>query len=335
MTRTGIGRRIPLRRRRCSRSITCRTAPSPIAPCATDETSSEHHVAEPRASGRGSGLSCARREEFPGLGRALAEPLERRQILKLMAAAFVMAGLGGCDTKFGENLIPSRQDSSRISSRACRTSMRPRMYSTGLPRESSSSTHGAADQSRKETSKHPASLGAIGVFAQAQLLDFYDPDRAAQISTRGAPSDDASLRSCARRRAHAPCGEPRSRASGFDRYGDLAHAGGGSSMHCASNTRKPNGSNGSRSAAMRCGRERGSRMGSPSMSSHSLIRSMCFSAIESDLLSTAPGHLRYARDFASRRNPSRCRDHEPSLRDRIHAHAVGVGGRSSLYCGPG
>ena len=28
-------------------------------------------------------------------------------------------------------------------------------------------------------------------------------------------------------------------------------------------------------------------------------------AIESDLLSTAPGHLRYARDFASRRNPSR------------------------------
>ena len=28
-------------------------------------------------------------------------------------------------------------------------------------------------------------------------------------------------------------------------------------------------------------------------------------AIESDLLSTAPGHLRYTRDFASRRNPSR------------------------------
>ena len=28
-------------------------------------------------------------------------------------------------------------------------------------------------------------------------------------------------------------------------------------------------------------------------------------AIDSDLLSTAPGHLRYARDFASRRNPSR------------------------------
>ena len=28
-------------------------------------------------------------------------------------------------------------------------------------------------------------------------------------------------------------------------------------------------------------------------------------AIDSDLLSTAPGHLRYARDFAGRRNPSR------------------------------
>ena len=41
--------------------------------------------------------------------------------------------------------------------------------------------------------KHPASLGAIGVFAQAQLLDFYDPDRASQISARGVPSDRQSL----------------------------------------------------------------------------------------------------------------------------------------------
>ena len=50
-------------------------------------------------------------EEFPGLGRALAEPLERRQILKLMAAAFVMAGLGGCDTKVRGELDSGRQDS--------------------------------------------------------------------------------------------------------------------------------------------------------------------------------------------------------------------------------
>ena len=55
-------------------------------------------------------------------------------------------------------------------------------------------------------------------------------------------------------------------------------------------------------------------------------------AIESDLLSTAPGHLRYTRDFASRRNPSR-----GATMSRVYAiestpTLVGVGGRSSLYC---
>ena len=46
-------------------------------------------------------------------------------------------------------------------------------------------------------------------------------------------------------------------------------------------------------------------MGSPSMSSRTSIRSMCFSPSRAIFLSTAPGHLRYTRDFASRRNPSR------------------------------
>ena len=36
-------------------------------------------------------------QEFPGLAAALAEPRDRRQMLRLMAAAFAMGGLGGCD----------------------------------------------------------------------------------------------------------------------------------------------------------------------------------------------------------------------------------------------
>ena len=37
--------------------------------------------------------------------------------------------------------------------------------------------------------QHPASLGATDVFAQAQVLDFYDPDRAAAITAHGLPAD--------------------------------------------------------------------------------------------------------------------------------------------------
>src|ERR1700691_5295338 len=46
-------------------------------------------------------------QEFPGLAQAMAEPLERRQALKLMAASLVMAGLSACDTKYGGELIPA------------------------------------------------------------------------------------------------------------------------------------------------------------------------------------------------------------------------------------
>ena len=42
---------------------------------------------------------------------------------------------------------------------------------------------------------HPASLGATDVFAQAQLLDFYDLERAWAISARGYPSTRENLES--------------------------------------------------------------------------------------------------------------------------------------------
>ncbi len=35
---------------------------------------------------------------------------------------------------------------------------------------------------------HPASLGATDVFAQAQLLDFYNPERAWEITRAGLPT---------------------------------------------------------------------------------------------------------------------------------------------------
>ena len=41
--------------------------------------------------------------------------------------------------------------------------------------------------------QHPASLGATDVFAQAQVLDFYDPDRAWAITAHGLPADRQDL----------------------------------------------------------------------------------------------------------------------------------------------
>ena len=102
-------------------------------------------------------------EEFPGLGRALAEPLERRQILKLMAAAFVMAGLGGCDTKVGENLIPAVKIPPNIIPGV------PNFYATahvldGVATGTVVKHVMGRPINVQGNSNHPASLGAIGVF---------------------------------------------------------------------------------------------------------------------------------------------------------------------------
>jgi len=47
-------------------------------------------------------------QEFPGLAESLAQPSDRRRVLKLMAAAFAMGGLTGCDAGSpGGHLIPA------------------------------------------------------------------------------------------------------------------------------------------------------------------------------------------------------------------------------------
>ncbi len=251
-------------------------------------------------------------QEFPGLADALAQPLGRRQALKLMAASLVLGGLGACDSKFGENLVPAVKIPPNI------VPGLPNLYTTAHVHGGYASgvvvTHMMGRPIKVAGNpEHPASLGAIDVYAQAQLLDFYDPDRSAQISVRGEPSDRQSLEaSLAAQRAvlaerHGAglrilTGTVTSPtlAAQIDALRrqypeaqwvqwepicrDAVHQGAVAGLR----------------TARRCGRARS-------------IESMCCSAIDSDLLSTAPGRLRYARDFASRRNPNPYASHEPGL----------------------
>ena len=127
-------------------------------------------------------------QEFPGLTAALENGLDRRQVIRLMGAAMMMAGVAGCDSRFGANLIPAVKMPPNI------IPALPNFYATahvlggyafgiivkhlmGRPVNVEGNRH------------HPASLGALDVFAQAQLLDFYDPDRASALSVGGNPTD--------------------------------------------------------------------------------------------------------------------------------------------------
>ena len=242
-------------------------------------------------------------EEFPGLADALAEPLERRRILKLMAAALVMAGLGGCNAKFGENLIPGVKIPPNIIPGL------PNFYATahvldGIATGTLVKHLMGRPINVQGNLKHPASLGAIGSFAQAQLLEFYDPDRATQINLRGAPADREGLRTALaveRARLAAQRGRGLRILTGTVTSPTLAAQLDAMRDHYpeAQWTQwEPINRDAVRAGAMLA-------YGKPVDVIARLDQVDVLLAVESDLLSTAPGHLRYARDFASRRNPSR------------------------------
>ena len=128
-------------------------------------------------------------QEFPSLADALAVPSDRRRVLKLMAAAVAMGGLSGCDIGEPEgHLTPAVRVPPNIIPGL------PNFYSTANVVNGYAAgvvvKHQMGRPIKVEGNpQHPASLGATDVFAQAQVLDFYDLDRAAAITARNLPAD--------------------------------------------------------------------------------------------------------------------------------------------------
>jgi MoCo/4Fe-4S cofactor protein with predicted Tat translocation signal len=242
-------------------------------------------------------------QEFPGLGDALTEPLGRRQVLKLMAASFVLGGLGACDSKFGENLVPAVKIPPNI------VPGLPNLYATAHVQGGYASgvvvTHMMGRPIKVAGNpEHPASLGAIDVYGQAQLLEFYDPDRSAQISVRGEPSDRQSLESSLAAQ----------RATLAEKHGAGLRilTGTVTSPTLAAQIdallrQYPEAQWAQWEPISRDAVRQGAVLafGRPMEVIARLDQVDVLLAIDSDLVSTAPGRLRYARDFASRRNPTR------------------------------
>jgi MoCo/4Fe-4S cofactor protein with predicted Tat translocation signal len=243
-------------------------------------------------------------QEFPGLAAALAAPQDRRRVLKLMAAALAMGGLGGCDDGApGGSLIPAVRMPPNIIPglpNFYSTANVVGGYATGVVVE-----HQMGRPIKVEGNpQHPASLGATDVFAQAQVLDFYDPDRAAAITRRNLPAGRQDLLTALTAQR---AGIAESRGAGFRiltgtvtsptlaaQLDALLSRYPGARWHQWEPVSRDNVLKGAMAA-----------YGGPIEIVAKLDVADVVLAIDSDLLSSAPGHLRFARDFASRRNPTR------------------------------
>ncbi len=120
-------------------------------------------------------------DEFPGRSPEWLNPPNRREVLRLMAASFGLAGLAACTKMPIQKIIPYvRQPEEVIPGKAMfyATAMPVGGYATGLLVES----HLGRPTKVEGNPDHPASLGATDAIAQASVLGLYDPDRAQAIS---------------------------------------------------------------------------------------------------------------------------------------------------------
>jgi len=122
--------------------------------------------------------------EFPRQASEWVDPVSRRTFLKLAGASMALAGMAGCTKQPLEEILPYvRQPEQLIPGK-------PIFFATAMPLHGHAlplviETHEFRPTKVEGNPQHPASLGATDLFAQASILDLYDPDRSAHLTWMG------------------------------------------------------------------------------------------------------------------------------------------------------
>jgi MoCo/4Fe-4S cofactor protein with predicted Tat translocation signal len=131
-------------------------------------------------------------DEFPSKLREVTKSpaygMNRREILKLMAASAALCGLTACTKLPVEKIVPYvRAPEEVIPGRPLfyATSMTDRGEAIGLLVES----HMGRPTKVEGNPDHPGSLGATNIFCQASVLTLWDPDRSQAVLHEGRVSD--------------------------------------------------------------------------------------------------------------------------------------------------
>ncbi len=245
-------------------------------------------------------------QEFPGLAELLASPLDRRRVLRLMAASFALAGLAGCDAGQPDGrLIPAVRYPPEI------VPSIPNYYATANVLDGYATgtvvKHWMGRPIKVEGNpRHPASLGATDAIGQAIVLDFYDPHRQAELLYNGTPATTQQLRTAlASQRAILAA----TRGAGFHILSGTVTSPTLGRQLDALLAQYPEARWHRWDPVSRDAVREGARLayGQPVATVPRLDQADVVLALDSDLLSSAPGHLRFARDLVSRRNPTRTR----------------------------
>src|SRR3984885_13034037 len=236
--------------------------------------------------------------EFPH-DPAKDEPgMNRRDVLKLAAASAALAGLSACTKLPTQRIVPYVKAPKEI------VAGKPLFYATSMPLAGVAAgllgeSHMGRPTKIEGNPEHPGSLGGTDVFAQAATLGMYDPDRSQTVVLEGRISSWAAFLT----------------AMGNEK---AAMSADGSGLRILTDTVTSPTLAAQINAILKklpaakwyqyepCGRDNareGARLafGKPVNTVYRMDQADVIVSLDADFVSSGPGHVRYAREFASRR----------------------------------
>jgi MoCo/4Fe-4S cofactor protein with predicted Tat translocation signal len=133
-------------------------------------------------------FQAAMRNEFPEDAAEWSDPVSRRRFLGLMGASIALAG-AGCNLRPApeRKILPYTTQPDEL------TPGVPLFFATAAPLSGYGTgilvrSHEGRPIKIEGNPSHPSSLGGVGVYAQATVLDLYDPDRSRGATNKGQPS---------------------------------------------------------------------------------------------------------------------------------------------------
>ena len=236
--------------------------------------------------------------EFPHDPEKDKDGINRRDVLKLAAASAALAGLSACTKLPTQKIVPYVRPPEEI------IPGRPLFYATSMTLAGVSNgllveSHMGRPTKIEGNREHPGSLGGTDVFAQAATLGLYDPDRSKTVMHDGritswgefqifvANAQSQGLMSGSGVRILT---ETISSPSLAAQIKNVLAKFPGSQWHQYEPCGRDNVREGARIA-----------FGKPVSTVYKLDQADIIVSLDADFLTCGPGHVRYAREFSSRR----------------------------------
>src|SRR6187401_3800895 len=122
--------------------------------------------------------------EFPQNASEWLDPVGRRGFLKLMSASLALAGVSACTRQPNEELVPYVRQPEEV------VPGKPLFYAPAMTMNGAGmgllvESHEGRPTKIEGNPDHPTSRGATDLFAQASILNLYDPDRSQTLTNLG------------------------------------------------------------------------------------------------------------------------------------------------------